>query len=239
MEENETVPLNFEVTAKNVLSNNIKLTPADTGDKTMELYFNTIMRVGERLKQQAEIKLNNEHDKALQRKVEQLLEEKNKVLNEKIRPVERAKYEKNLAVVVDEFNNFKFAKAKQCIKMNIMNKCKKEIENNSIMLGRCLKNILKMSAEKLEREMRNEFYYQMKIARSELYEEFMDEKRECKLCWEKKLKTVKEKNDRELKHLKVSMEAEYIQNLTELHHWYEIQKQKIILEKLNMNGTKS
>jgi len=44
MEENETVPLHFEVTAKNVLSNNIKLTPADTGDKTMELYFNTIMR---------------------------------------------------------------------------------------------------------------------------------------------------------------------------------------------------
>lgn len=73
------------------------------------VYIYYIIGVGERLKQQAEIKLNNEHDKALQRKVEQLLEEKNKVLNEKIRPVERAKYEKNLAVVVDEFNNFKFA----------------------------------------------------------------------------------------------------------------------------------
>jgi len=55
------------------------------------------------------MKLNDEHDKALQRKVEQLLEEKNKILNEMIRPVERSKYEKNLAVVVDEFNNFKFA----------------------------------------------------------------------------------------------------------------------------------
>jgi len=117
-----------------------------------------------------------------------------------------------------------------------MNKCKKEIENNSIKIARCLKNILKMSAEKQEKEMRNEFYYQMQLARSELYEEYTDEKRECELCWENELKKLKEKNDRALKQLKVSLEAEHVQNLTELEHWYETQKKKKLSEQLNTNG---
>ncbi|XP_025197479.1 uncharacterized protein LOC112596202 [Melanaphis sacchari] len=109
MKEIEKVPLHFEVTAKNVLSNNIKLTPAVTDDDTTELNFNTIMRVGDRLKRQAEIKLNDEHDKALQRQVERLIADKNKTLNEKIRPMERSIYEKNLSVIMEEFDNSKIA----------------------------------------------------------------------------------------------------------------------------------
>lgn len=130
-----------------------------------------------------------------------------------------------------------FQKAKQGIKMNIMNKCNEEIEKNSNKIARCLKNILKMSTEKQEKEMRNEFNYQMQLARSELFEEFMEEKCECELFWNKELRTIKEKNDRELKYLKVSMEAEHIQNLIELEHWYQIQKQKKMLAQLNANGT--
>jgi len=107
-----------------------------------------------------------------------------------------------------------------------MNKYNKEIENNTKKIERCMKHILKISAEKQENEMRNEFDYKMQLARSKLFEEFMEEKCECELFWEKELKTLKEKNDRELKFLKVSMEAEHIQNLTELEFRYEIQKRK-------------
>jgi len=116
-----------------------------------------------------------------------------------------------------------------------MNKCNKEIENNSNKIARCLKRILKMSAEKQENEMRNEFDYQMQLARSKLFEEFMEEKYECELFWEKELRTMKEKNDRELKYLKVSMEAEHIQNLIELELTYEIQKRKKMEALLNTN----
>lgn len=119
----------------------------------------------------------------------------------------------------------------------MMKKCNKEIENNSNKIARSLKNILKTSAEKRENQMRNEFHYQMELARSELFEEFMEEKCECKLFWEKELRAIKEKHDRELKYLKVSMEAEHIQNLTELQHWYEIEKRKKMLELFNTNGT--
>lgn len=117
-----------------------------------------------------------------------------------------------------------------------MNKCNKEIENNSNKIARCLKHILKISAEKQENEMRNEFDYQMHLARGKLFEEFVEEKCECELFYEKELKTMKEKNDRELKYLKVSMEAEHIQNLTELELRYEIQKQKKMEARLNTNG---
>jgi len=118
-----------------------------------------------------------------------------------------------------------------------MNKCNEEIENYSNKIARCLKNILKMSAEKQEKEMRNEFHYQMQLARSELFEEYIEEKCECELFWEKEMRMIKEKNDRELKHLNVSIEAEHIQNLTELEHWYQIQKRKKMLAQLNTNGT--
>ena len=43
--ENEKVPLNFELTPKNMLAGNIKLTPVDNDeDTTMTLYLNIIMR---------------------------------------------------------------------------------------------------------------------------------------------------------------------------------------------------
>jgi len=44
IEKNFRVPLHFEVTAKNVLLNNIKLTPTDIDDETMELHINIIKR---------------------------------------------------------------------------------------------------------------------------------------------------------------------------------------------------
>jgi len=43
--ENEKVPLQFELTPKNMLSGNIKLTPVDNSDEdTMTSYLNIIMR---------------------------------------------------------------------------------------------------------------------------------------------------------------------------------------------------
>jgi len=42
--ENDKVPLHFELTPKNMLSGNIKLTPVDNDEETMALYLNIIMR---------------------------------------------------------------------------------------------------------------------------------------------------------------------------------------------------
>jgi len=41
--ENEKAPLHFELTPKNMLSGNIKLTPVDNDEDTMTLYLNIIM----------------------------------------------------------------------------------------------------------------------------------------------------------------------------------------------------
>jgi len=65
--------------------------------------------VGDRLKKEAEIKLNEEHNEALKKKVEELLQEKNKTLDDKIRPEERLKYEKSLCTVMEQFDNCKIA----------------------------------------------------------------------------------------------------------------------------------
>jgi len=119
-----------------------------------------------------------------------------------------------------------------------MNKYKLEIENNSIKITRGLKKFWKNSTEILEKKMRNEYHYQMKLALNELFEEFMDEKLNCELFWRKELKTVNENNNRAIKYLKVSLKAEHIQNLTELKNWYEIQNQNIFLKIIdNLNGT--
>lgn len=117
-----------------------------------------------------------------------------------------------------------------------MNKCKIEVEKNSSKIAQCLKNILKISAEKQEKKMRNEFQYQMKLVRSELFGEFMDEKLEYEIFWRKELKTLKEENISALKHLQVSLEAEHIQNLIELE-LYEIRNHKIsVIINVNLNA---
>lgn len=73
---------------------------------TVFLFF---IVVGDRLKKQAEIQLNEEHNEALQRKVEELMQIKNKTLDNKIRPAERLRYEKSLSTVMEQFNNCKIA----------------------------------------------------------------------------------------------------------------------------------
>ena len=65
--------------------------------------------VGDRLKKEAEIKLNQEHNGALKKKAEELLQEKNKTLDDKIRPEERLRYEKSLCTVMEQFDNCKIA----------------------------------------------------------------------------------------------------------------------------------
>jgi len=64
---------------------------------------------GDRLKKKAEIKLNEEHNEALKKKVEELIQEKNKTLDDKIRPEERLRYEKSLRTVMEQFDNCKIA----------------------------------------------------------------------------------------------------------------------------------
>jgi len=127
--ENDKIPLNFELKPKNMLSGDIKLTPVDNDEDTTTSYLNIIKRtfifvlswlinvyckfifivVGERLKGQAEIKLNDQHNEALQRKVEELMKKKKQTLDEKIRPAEKLRYEKKLSQVMEQFNNCKIA----------------------------------------------------------------------------------------------------------------------------------
>jgi len=65
--------------------------------------------VGDRLKKQAKTKLNEDHNKALQKKVEELMKKKIETLDDKIKPAERLRYEKNLSTVMEQFNNCKIA----------------------------------------------------------------------------------------------------------------------------------
>lgn len=65
--------------------------------------------VSDRLKKQAETKLNEDHNEALQKKVEELMKIKNETLEDKIKPAERLRYEKNLSTVMEQFNNCKIA----------------------------------------------------------------------------------------------------------------------------------
>jgi len=53
--------------------------------------------------------MNEEHNEALQKKVEELIQKKNETLNEKIRPAEKLRYEESLSTIMDQFNNCKIS----------------------------------------------------------------------------------------------------------------------------------
>lgn len=56
------------------------------------------------------MKMKNEQNEAFKRKVEELIREtNNNSLNEKVKLVEKSRYEKDLATVINEFNNCKFS----------------------------------------------------------------------------------------------------------------------------------
>lgn len=74
-----------------------------------------------------------------------------------------------------------------------------------------------------EKELIHKFHYQMELARGELFEEFLDEKRERELQQECALKILKENHCRALKRLRVCYEAEHVQNLTALEMWFKEQ----------------
>lgn len=93
-------------------------------------------------------------------------------------------------------------------------------------LKNMMENYMKNSLELKEKEMRYEFHYFMELARSELYEEFLNEVRKCELLRKKALRVQKEKNCKALKHLRVCLDAEHVQNLTQLELENEMQARK-------------
>lgn len=84
-----------------------------------------------------------------------------------------------------------------------------------------------------EKTSRNEFNYSMDLVYGELFEEFLDEKRRNRLWWEQAMDTLYENNCRALKHLKMSSEAECIQDLAELDLWFEGRCQEISVVVVN------
>lgn len=74
-----------------------------------------------------------------------------------------------------------------------------------------------------EKELIHEFHYRMELARGELFEEFLDEKRARELQQECALKILKENHCRALKRLRVCFEAEHVQNITALEMWFKEQ----------------
>lgn len=77
-----------------------------------------------------------------------------------------------------------------------------------------------------DKELKSEFCYHMSLVRSGLYEKFHNEKFESALRWGKALDEQREINCRNLKHLRVSLEAEHVQNLTEVELHYEMQDRR-------------
>lgn len=76
-------------------------------------------------------------------------------------------------------------------------------------------------------ELNNEFQFQMKLARGELYEEFWNEKLKLD-CWKKKrLEALERDNHRALLHLRASLEAEWIEEINALELWYETENQNL------------
>jgi Fe-S cluster assembly iron-binding protein IscA len=63
----------------------------------------------------------------------------------------------------------------------------------------------------------------MTLVRSILYEEFQNEQFECILWWRKALDKQNEINCKNLKHQRVSLEAEHVQNQTEVEYYYNMQ----------------
>lgn len=94
---------------------------------------------------------------------------------------------------------------------------------------------LKHLLEEREKELREEFCYHMELARSELFEQFENDKNICELQWEKMLQTLRENNCRTMKHLRASLEVEHVQNLHELELWYEIQNRNRLKENNQTN----
>lgn len=82
--------------------------------------------------------------------------------------------------------------------------------------------MIKIEINEKEKELRNEFCYHVALLRSGWFEEFQNEQFENKLRWGKALDDQKKMNCKNLKHLRVSMEAEHIQNQTEVEHYYEM-----------------
>lgn len=104
-----------------------------------------------------------------------------------------------------------------------MNESQKEMEEKVTRTVASVSENLKHLVEAREKKLRDEFRYHMELARTELFEQFVEDKSICELRWEKKLQTLKENNCRAMKHLRASLEAEHIQNLHELELWYEVQ----------------
>lgn len=99
-----------------------------------------------------------------------------------------------------------------------------------------IKNIHKNvhdSVKLKEKTSRNEFIYSMDLLYGELFEKFLDEKCRNRLRWEQAMDTLYENNCRTLRHLKISSEAECVQDLTELELWFEGQCQEIPVAVVN------
>lgn len=81
----------------------------------------------------------------------------------------------------------------------------------------------------------NTFNYHMELARGELFEEYLNEKCEMELQWEKSVKSLKEKNAKALKQLQATSNADHAEKMAELEYWYEEQAHlKPILNMKNM-----
>lgn len=70
---------------------------------------------------------------------------------------------------------------------------------------------------------RDTFNYHMQLARGELFEEYLNEKCEMELKWEKTVEALNENHARALKNLQVSLNEDHVQKMADLENWYEEQ----------------
>lgn len=110
------------------------------------------------------------------------------------------------------------------------NQFEKQADKDLARAKKNQKKMFKTYIAEMTNELKNEFCYSMALKKSRLFEVFQNEKFESKHGWAKALRDKKETNGKNLKRLRVSLEAEHVQNLTEVEISYEMQDRRSFIE---------
>ncbi|VVC34374.1 Hypothetical protein CINCED_3A011304 [Cinara cedri] len=184
---------------------------------------------GERFKGRAMADRENELNEELRLKINKLIDEKNHKMDDeilKIRTATDIEYEIEAAAILNDYED-EFIKTKLLIDNSIMDECKKRLKAEVVKMVRSMTKDHKTLMATKNRELNNEFRYRMKLARAELYEEFLKEKLEWECQRDKRKEALEEDNRRALLHLQASLEADWSEELTSLELWYETENRNL------------
>lgn len=95
---------------------------------------------------------------------------------------------------------------------------------------------LKNSAKHREKRL-YEYKFQLELVLADAFERYLDEKQECGLWWKRAVADLTRDADKALSGLRASLEAEYIQTVTEMELQHELSLRQTSTPILN-NGNR-